>query len=200
VAKIETGRFSELLRRSLGMKGVENVAPELSPELSPTWQLESARNQEWDYLKGVMQLSGTAGQSAGAAGGTFRLRNPEGSGVLLVVTKIQHVASVAGIFRMNVLESNLSLLNPGFKQLRETRWPTNAAGIYGVGLFNYQNNAGSVVSPRLVEMVVQANEIHTLDTQLVLRDGFQTTWGTAAIAVAYTYIEWYERPVLKLEL
>ena len=62
MSKIETGRFSDLLRRSLGMKGQELVSAELAPELSPTWQVESALNQEWDWAKGVNQYTLSLGQ------------------------------------------------------------------------------------------------------------------------------------------
>ena len=93
MGSIEVGRFSDLLRRMFSMVGQLEVAAELSPEVSPTVELESAQNQEWDFLKGVKQCATSEEIAANAgAGGQFRLRNPPDSGTLATV----HEKSAAG--------------------------------------------------------------------------------------------------------
>ena len=88
MSKIEIGRYSELLRRQLGMKGVTEVAGELSPEISPTFVLEGP-GAEWDFLKAVRGCR-CADEQLGAVGfaSVFRLRNPVGSGVIAVVDAV----------------------------------------------------------------------------------------------------------------
>lgn len=84
MSKIESPRFSSLLRRYLGMVGQASVADELSPEISPGIQLEGER-PEWEFLKGAKLMSAPLNVT-GAAGTTsaFRFRNPSTSGVIAI--------------------------------------------------------------------------------------------------------------------
>lgn len=84
MGKIESPRFSSLLRRYLSMVGQTEVANELSPEISPGLTLERER-PEWEFLKGAKLMSAPL-NLAGAAGtlSAFRFRNPSTSGVMAV--------------------------------------------------------------------------------------------------------------------
>jgi len=85
LSKIERGQFADLLRRYLGMSGETNVADELAPEVSPVFVLESERI-EWEFLKGAKVAGVVANQGAAAAfPSAFRIRNPSGSNVMVVV-------------------------------------------------------------------------------------------------------------------
>ena len=88
MSKIELGRYSDLLRRALGMKGVQEVAGELSPEISAVWNVESDL-PEWQFLKAVRLVSGAGGQGP-VVGQNFtgRLRNPPDSGVIATVNHV----------------------------------------------------------------------------------------------------------------
>lgn len=68
------------------MAGVTIVSGEVSPEISPTVELEG-RSPEWDFLKGVRGCFAAAEQLKGGLTfrSKFRLRNPATSGVIAVV-------------------------------------------------------------------------------------------------------------------
>jgi len=81
MSKIESGRWSEQLRRMFGMAGTTLVSGELSPEVSPIVILES-ESVQWNFLKGVRDVY--VGHTVAAAVGftsKMRLRNPANSGV-----------------------------------------------------------------------------------------------------------------------
>jgi len=95
VSKIEIGRWSEQLRRMLGQKGVSDVAGELSPEISPTIQLEGP-TADWAFLKHV-RLAGSAFNVAAGAGfrSVGRIVNPVGSSTLALFTLVGVSVTVA---------------------------------------------------------------------------------------------------------
>jgi len=130
VAKIETGRFSSLLRRYLGMKGVSVVSAELSPEIAPVLILESER-PEWEFLKNERLMASVFGLGGVAAQNTvYRLRNPTGSGVIAVITDFVFVADTlsAHIIERDDDNGNLATVLPTVS--RDTRIPVlNASAL-----------------------------------------------------------------------
>jgi len=92
VSKIEVGRFSDLFRRFLQQKGQQEIAGELSPEISVVFVAESDR-PDWLFLKNERLCAVTMEQSSGvAAGPTLRLRNPLGSGVIATISAVHYTA------------------------------------------------------------------------------------------------------------
>jgi len=131
VSKIETGRYSDLLRRYLGMKGVSAVSSELSPEIAPAFVLESER-PEWEFLKnerlmaGVFSVPGVAAQNA-----VYRLRNPAGSGVVAVFSQFTMGwtnSAAVGLVERDDDNGNLGTILPTVS--RDTRLPVlNASSL-----------------------------------------------------------------------
>jgi len=205
VSKIETGRYSELLRRMLGQKGQEVVAGELSPEISPTFQLEAALpSLEWYYLKGVKALgfAQTIGANA-LAGGHARLTNPLGSGVLGIVT-LAAVSATADITWAVALQEDVALLgSAGLGSARDGRWPIPAALTQSALLVSFTAAAGAVPTGAgaLGTGVILSRHEAQYDSQVVVPPGFSLDWGsnTANVFVAIR-ADWFERPVAPLEL
>ena len=121
MSRIQSGRWSELLRRATGQAGIEVVASELSPEISPTWQLEG-NTVEWDYLKSTKRLLCAVSIESGGYG-AWRLRNPEGSGVVAVIENIDiTVYSSNLLFNLQLEEGTSDLAVTGFPIVSDTRW------------------------------------------------------------------------------
>ncbi len=123
MSKIETGRYSELLRRALGMKGAVEVAGELSPEVSPTWQIEG-NDIEWQFLKQVRVVSAAGGQGrVPAVNFIGQLVNPVGSGIIATIQLVSvSVASPSAIaFRFDDVAA-AALATVEQNGPRDTRW------------------------------------------------------------------------------
>lgn len=130
MSKIEVGRYSELLRKLLSMKGVEQVSGELSPEISPVFILESER-PEWEFLKNEKLMSSVFGLSAVAAqNSVYRLRNPAASGVVAVISAFMLSVGVASevLAERDDDNGNLGTVLPTVS--RDTRLPVlNASAL-----------------------------------------------------------------------
>lgn len=146
MGSIQIGRFSDYLRRMLGMTGQSDVAAELSPEVSPTIELESANNQEWDFLKGVKQCA-TSEQIAAnvGAGGQFRLRNPPGSGVLATIHFLMMGSdNTLAHWAVHVGPQTADLVNTALSTARDGRWRRPGQLQASVLLPTFQNAVGAV--------------------------------------------------------
>lgn len=130
MSKIEVGRYSELLRKLLSMKGVVDVSGELSPEISPVFILEAER-PEWEFLKNEKVMSSTFAVNAVAAqNAVYRLRNPLGSGVVAVINTfmIQVESDSTVLAERSVEQGNLATILPTVS--RDTRLPVlNASAL-----------------------------------------------------------------------
>jgi len=205
MGSIEVGRFSDLLRRMFSMVGQLEVAAELSPEISPTVELETAANQEWDFLKGVKQCSTSELIDANAgAGGQFRLRNPLGSGVLATTHELTMTGGVAGQrWAIHVGPQTGDLVNTSLTTARDGRWRQPGALQASVLIASFQNAVGTV--PTGVGTVARwstvANVSESYFEQIMLAPGDGVTFGslTANQAVRIT-ASWHERAVQPLEL
>jgi len=200
VSKIEVGRYSELLRRSLGMKGVVSVAEELSPEVSPTIELEAA-TQEWSFLKQVREVGAAGGHSPGAGlPATFRLINPAGSGVLAVVTRIETANDTAGdsIIRM-VTPAQVALAIAEQTGVRDTRWETTGTQVSPLTLTS--GSTAPFGGFLLSSVRIGPNQFHVYDVPLMLAPDSSVDFGTSTINVVIRCsVAWHERGIQPLEL
>lgn len=205
MAKIEAGRWSELLRRALGMKGQSLVASELSPEVSPVWVLEQA-TIEWQFLKTVRACAAATNISAGAQDGTIRLANPSTSGVVGVVemvtvqcsklSKVQIKMGSAG-------DTDLTTANVGF--MRDSRWLDPAVTSDKTALSFSQDNTGDAANGRTIwNVFLQDDSVpETIKWPLVLSPGFSMDVKAVAEVVQgrfFVNLLWYERAITRLEL
>jgi hypothetical protein len=198
MAKIESGRWSEMLRRSLGMKGQELVASELSPEVSATWELERD-SPEWGFLKGVRFCSVGVYQaeSAGAVS-NIRVSNPSGSGVLVIVDEIQiattalaelHLVSAPTINQGALASSKSSGTVDGRWNLQET-----TAIVTG-------GNTALTGSWTLWDTITTANAIRIFNHQIIMKPDSSLDVGSTTLNLPiYVTIAWHERAATPLEL
>jgi len=203
VSKIEIGRYSELLRRQLGMKGQETVAGELSPEISPTFQLEGP-SAEWDFLKAVRggrctaQLTPQVGFNS-----RFRLRNPQNSGVIAVVTLVGMTVanpSNVGIARGQIFAE---LSGAEVTVVPDLRWgaigTTTTALIFSSDNLTAAGPGGDLfVSARIASAAPFKNT-----EEVVLIPGTNLDWGTLSLITnigMFGWAAWRERQLPALEL
>lgn len=143
MSKIETGRYSERLRRQLGMKGTEKVSGELSPEISPVFILED-NTIEWAFLQqvrkcgaGVLQV-GTAGQET-----LIRLVNPAASGVIAVFTHVDVQMNKNVSCNFGYSTSIADLATAAATAVYDHRWSPAAQGTTVIGT---RTSAGGTIS------------------------------------------------------
>jgi len=202
VSKIETGRYSELLRKALGMKGQQTVAAELSPELSPTWQLEGP-TLEWEFLKSVKHLASAERINPNVAGaGQMRLLNPVNSGVLAVVDLVTFNAGATLEYTIRIIAATAGLLNSALTVATDTRWETVPAGQQSALLVTFQNittigvGSGTIFRPQ--QLV--ANAFNRFDIPVVLTPGFALDFGSRnANQTVSLGVYWHERQLPPLE-
>lgn len=117
------GRWNEIIRRIHSVKQVP--APQISPEIVHDITLESDR-PEWLVLHGgfpwsVRTSSGPAATKVSVAG----VRNPTGSGMLIVVTGIREVQQVVGTPAASqvllVVRPQAAMANSGATEFTDTR-------------------------------------------------------------------------------
>jgi len=202
VSKIEIGRYSELLRRALGMAGTDVVAGELSPEISPTWVLE-ADPPELAILKSVRLVasSGALGPVAGQSA-RYLLTNPVGSGMVAVVTNLSVSAPIAYRVVVRMIRSELANfgLGPNEAGSRDSRWERPTASVSPI-IFSQENNALVIAGGfPLDDAFVRASERYSYTSPVILAPSSSVFWGlvtqnTAASAA----VSWYERPLPFLE-
>ncbi len=203
MSKIEIGRYSELLRRMLGQKGQEMVAPELSPEVSPTIQLEGT-TPEWDFLKSVRRC-GVGTRLAAAVGFTsvFRIRNPLTSGIIATVDLIETSYSTAGLlFNMGLLEIDASLPLPSSSLVMDQRWGSLGAGNQTALIMSADNTTAVFTAGRVfVRSRTEVNSPLRYKQGVVLPPGFAIVWGSTTLNIdVSTFVSWRERGVPLLEL
>ncbi len=198
MSKIETGKYSDLLRRALGMKGVSDVASELSPEVSPTWEIERDA-LEWGFLKKVRHIAVGATVVPGAAAiALMRLRNPPGSGALVVVDYSEmnpSAASLANIvFSPTIAQAVLPTVVTagavdgrwGFE--RSTAVLSTGTGAT-LGSFILLNTLGLSGTPIQYE------------DQIVMPPNSSLDWGFPTLDIDMRLnVRWHERGVARLEL
>jgi len=200
MSKIEVGRYSALLRRALGMSGTEDVAGDLSPELSPTWELEGPTD-EWSFLKDVREIGLGETIANGAGAGHFRIRNPPGSGVLAVIKPI----SVAGDGTSNntakIQELTADLTNTSLAAARDTRWLTQSTFSHSAMVLSFQNTGGMSVGNGTIWLsrALASTEV-AYKEEVILAPGFALTFGSLINNVSlFLTASWHERQLPALE-
>lgn len=185
------------------MKGQQTVAAELSPEISPTIQLESSADIEWDFLKSVKRLGCSERIAANVAGGgQMRFRNPAGSGVLAVFDELRVHSNGAVRMTIQVIETGADLLNSALTVAMDTRWEQAAFAQQSAVLATFQNTTTIGVGTG----TIYTNVFHLERTdnifnrQIVLAPGFAVGIGSVTsnqlfAGTAY----WHERQLPALE-
>ena len=201
MAKIEIGRYSEQLRRWFGMAGIEIVAGEMAPEISPVVVLEQPA-QDSDFLKGVRHCYG---QSAitGVALNTSKvaLINRIGSGTILTIQEL--VMSGNAISGHQVRISSLQVDHAAIVNtfVPDTRWRQTVAVINTVGRLSFTNGTPDVMGgDGLIQQRPLPNTPTAAAAGLVILPGRTLEFGVNTLQVTLTFfVHWTERHLPALE-
>lgn len=201
MAKIEVGRFSSVMRKFLAMKGVEQVTPELSPEISATFTLESDR-LDWKYLKGEKILGfGNSRTSIAAAGPTFRIRNPAASGTIVTIDWFEmNVTTAADVARITLIEVGADLLGGVLAPIsRDTRNAISASN--SAIIVSFATNVAPAGSQLWTQNLPVSGMPTHIPLQVVLTPGFAVDFGTvtATALTLFGAAQWSERGLSALE-
>lgn len=202
MSKIEVGRYSELLRRQFGMKGQEQVSGELSPEISPTIELEGP-SAEWDFLKGVrgaavgLDLAGVVANISVA-----RLRNPVDSGVIATIRAFNWGLVTNGeiLAARGTEVVDLGLSTVGTTVL-DQRWQTGTSPQSATLICSVTNlDAVGVVGRVFFRSPILSRVVFPYPLEIVLVPGTNLDWSPSAVNVRlFANAFWNERHLPALE-
>jgi len=200
MSKIELGRYSELLRRALGMKGVVEVAGELSPEVSATWEIEADR-AEWQFLKGVRLVTTGGGQGA-SVGNNFigRLVNPAASGIIASISLVSLSADAISAYAFRFQAAPLgNLASVAESGARDSRW--GSPGVSRSPLVASSTVGALPTTGFLLHTVrAQANQEIKFTVPLVMTPGSILLFSNTTVNVLTVFsIHWSERGFPELE-
>lgn len=205
MSKIETGRWSEQLRRMLGQKGQEIVASELSAEISATIELEG-RAAEWDFLKAVRGCATGANLVGVVANtGNFRLRNPVGSGILATIRQWELTpAGPSNLAAARGTETTDLALSTVATTVLDQRWQGGQLEAATSLIFSVTNlDALGPLGRVFARTGRLGDEPWFYDEELVLPPGTNFDWGAAIGSTnlrLQTWITWHERGLPRLEV
>lgn len=184
-------RFNGLLVRMFGMKIAGAAAPTLSPEIAPSIDVNQMDDAAMAFLRGE-KLAGWA-QTVAASVGNYsvgQLRNPAGSGQLIVVEQLQ-----IGTNNVNfgILATTTDLASTDTAFARDTRWRDAAGSLQALGRVSYQNS--SAVAPsdwRIGRNVASATDPIPLD--VVIAPGYALVWYPIVQNSGISWsVQWRER-------
>ncbi len=184
----------------LGMAGANIVASELSPEISPTIEVEGA-TPEWAFLKGLRLAGAGTLVTAGAANvSSARLRNPGNSTTIAVITQVQvRPVAVQGL-QLQLGEIAVDIGAVLLTRVRDSRWnPSGGAG-RNVLVLSSTNSGGGLIGGVLAQSVAAANELFTYDQGILLLpgDALDIT-GVINNSAIHLTLAWTERGLPDLE-
>lgn len=184
------------------MKGITEVSGELSPEVSPTIQLEGP-TAEWSFLKGV-RLAASGFRRTGAVGtlSSLRLRNPPGSGIIAVVTLLTVSADQDTDFELRIGTETAALPLVVATAVRDSRW--NMQGVLAQNALDLSvtNAAGSIGGETPIARVGVLGGttfIYSVPIVLVPGDSIDGGLNTSDRTLVFS-LAWSERQLPALEL
>jgi len=187
--EIQVGRYSALLHKLLDMK--EGApSPTLATDIFPVMVLETDR-PEWKFLAGERLCfmrwydNATAGEYS-----VIGIRNPAGSGVLLVTESILVAPNAAGDWSMGIRgNTTVDATNPGRTRDTRTAAQTTTGQIIEltqVGVPAYPMYQGSIL----------ANDPWLFEVPVVLTPGWELViWPGAQNVSMECSFAWRERPL-----
>lgn len=199
MSKIEIGRYSERLRRALGMKGQEIVSGELSPEISPVIVIED-NSAQWQFLQGVRLCQSSAIETATVAQNTvFRYVNPATSGILAQFSLVQMATGI-----VSDVTAGYGLIQTPFGTqaatgLRDHRWV--AGGTVATAILGSRGNGVALgFSQGIFNTRVLADSPFKYEQQFIILPGESLELGTFTVNVDVAVtLAWTERTLPSLE-
>jgi hypothetical protein len=205
VNDIKRARLNDFLVRLLGLD-VGPPAPYVAGEVNPVVQLLNPLDADLRWARGEKQYGATVDVAAGVNFPQVRLRNPSGSGVVVVVELIIAAPGVAlrCVAGMGALTTDLPTL-PAAGNYAAT---DSRAGIVsgtnlnrGAANVTSDNNAPTQQPPNVFNCSVAAGGCFKYERELILAPGSGLdVWVPTAAATFVVSLGWRERSIDALEL
>jgi hypothetical protein len=192
-------RFEQLLTRRFNVLGGA-PSPQLTPEITPVYAfLEQAQDQA---LMAVKLCTASLSQAAVAAKrGVLQLRNPTGSGIVAVVTRVAAFHTDAGAqtqsFAVGLVPGDLANLPAaGGITVRDTRW-TGAPTCR----FTSDASPATILNANLALQNTSQNQQLEYLQPVVLSPGFSLQMSLGANNIVYAgSVAWAEIPLAPGEI
>jgi hypothetical protein len=200
--RIGTGRYSSILARLLQGAATLEVAPELSPEVSPIIVLESQR-PEWDYLGNQRIFTASSFVTAGAAlPGTLRLFVPTAQTILAVIEAIAVTPTTAANVQVNIGANVTPLANVVASVTRDSRVRTTVGGLVSSGLSitqeTSQSPSGTIAERFAAPAGVGPSRFQCLPVILGPGGSLDISLDTVTLAM-FVHVLWREREIGRYE-
>lgn len=191
-------RFNSPLVRFFGMKIGAAAAPSLAPEIAPSFDVNQHDDPQLYYLRGE-KIAGYGNVLTSAAGfySTAAIRNPTGSGVLVLIESI-NCFSQGGSINLS-LSSISDLTSAGYCTPLDGRW--GALGVvFTSARYTYRNDsAGPLTGQRITQL--RNNVQHHLQLPIILTPGIALVIETTVVNADLTWgVVFRERQVPSEEL
>lgn len=201
MAKIEVGRWAEQLRRMFGMAGVDQVAGDLSPEISPVVVIDTP-TADLAFLKSERQVF-FAITVAAAAGfnSKVRIRNPPASGCMALMKLIVMTSPSTANLRINVNQFTTDL-TPADTTVPDPRWGALGLAIPASTLVasGSADQASDPGGEPLLEQLTLSNTPVRMDQAFPMLPGVGIDMGhTATNITLRVWATWIERGFPELE-
>lgn len=205
---IGNGRFSAFLTRTFWIKSGDAAAPTLADEVQPGIDINQMDDLAAPFLRGERWSAGYATTGAPGAGNYAKiaLRNPPGSGMLVILDRTSIFTSTAGeVF--GVISDLLGAGTTGAaRQITDTRWwPISATlPVANAQQVNDAIAPPGTANPPYYHQIAAAFQNTRLEraVRVVLRPGMQFVWSHSVVATPSLVcdFDWRERPINAEEL
>jgi hypothetical protein len=189
-------RWNSPLVRFFGMKIGGAAAPSLAPEIAPSFDVNQMDDPQLLYLRGERR-GGYGGILTAAVGfyGTAAIRNPAGSGILVIVESV--LASVTGNPAYYSISQISDLTSAGSANSFDARYGTNSQT---TARYTFRNDsAGPLTGARLG--VIPAGQMDPINVGAVLPPNYAFIVETANVNAQMIWaISFRERAIPAEEL
>lgn len=189
-------RFSSLLTRYFAIRGAGSPAPTLAPEIAPVFNVNQQDDTAAFYTRNERLAHYGAGTLAAQALNYTRalLRNPAGSGILLIVERVLLNTGVTGYGILTATTVDDANAQVGY--LRDYRWVQSAGVVSPSAILSWGN--ASPVAPNGGNGRVYtsaANQSQWQECNVIIPPGgaFYLYAGTVNTAINTVGFDWRER-------
>lgn len=193
-------RFNSPLVRFFGMKIGGAAAPALAPEIAPSFDVNQMDDPQQYFLRGE-KLCSYANSMAAAVGfyGTALLRNPAGSGIVVVMRRVLAWSATQNVLISWASPGTSDLTTAGYCTPLDNRWGAVGTVRSAARYTNRNDSAGPLSGSRL--SVVPANCPDWLPCVAIVTPGNSLCLETQQVNNALAFgFEFFERQIPAEEL
>jgi len=191
-------RFSSLLTRYFAIRGAGSPAPTLAPEIAPSFDVNQMDDPAIYYTRGEKLASYSTTTLAAAVGNYTRLllRNPAGSGTMVIVEQLlaNATVSVFGLLTATTVDD----ANAQVGYLRDYRWVQSAGVVSPSAIVSWGNaSAAAPAGGNGRVFLAPANSASWWEWPIVIPPGGALYLYVSAVNTAMVNggFRWRERPL-----